>query len=118
MKKAVVHFEIGCPDVKAGSAFYGAVFGWKLVPAGNSALIETGKEGALPGHLNQLAPHDPQQYITVYIETDSLEADLEAVVANGGERMVDPIQLPDGRRFAWFKDVAGNMVGLITPVEG
>ncbi len=115
MKKAVVHFEIGCSDLEKTSAFYKAVFDWNLIKHGNSAIIDTGAENALPGHLNKLGPEDPQNYVTVYIETDSLTSDLEAIVAHGGEVFVHPIKLPDGREFAWFKDVAGNLIGLITP---
>ena len=53
--------------------------------------------------------------LTIYIETDTLEEDLKAIVTNGGKVFVAPIKLPDGRSFAWFEDVAGNLVGLITP---
>ena len=115
MKKKGVHFEIGCSDIAATSAFYQNVFDWNIEPIGRSAAINATDPEYLPGHLNQLDPKDPQQYITVYIETDDIEADLAAVEANGGQRKVGPIPLPDGRSFAWFIDVAGNIVGLITP---
>lgn len=115
MKKTVVHFEIGCNDIDKASAFYKAVFEWNLIKHGNSALIDTGNEDALSGHINQLGPDDPQHYVTVYIETDSLDDDLTAIESNGGKLLVHPTELPDGRRFAWFKDVAGNTLGLITP---
>ena len=67
------------------------------------------------GNINKLGPDEPQKYITIYIETDSLESDLKAIEYNGGKILVNPIKLPDGREFAWFEDVAGNTVGLITP---
>jgi len=114
MKKKIVHFEIGCPDIDQASAFYEAVFDWKLKKQGNAALIDTGEEDALSGHINQLGPEDPGNYVTVYIETDTLDADLAAIETNGGKIFVHPIQLADGRRFAWFEDVAGNKMGLIT----
>ena len=117
MKRSVVHFEIGCSDIGKATAFYKAVFDWQVKRHGNAGIIDTGKDGALPGHLNQLGPNDPQNYVTVYIETESLESDLKAVAANGGEVFVDPVELPDGRVFAWFKDVAGNLIGLITPTQ-
>ncbi|MEM8508465.1 MAG: VOC family protein [Bacteroidota bacterium] len=115
MKKRIVHFEIGCSDIEKTSDFYSTVFGWKLNKHGNSAVIDTGKEDLLSGHINQLGPDDPQNYVTVYIETDSLHSDLEAITSNGGALVVQPIQLPDGRTFAWFKDIAGNIIGLISP---
>ena len=115
MKKTVVHFEIGCSDLAKTSEFYEAVFNWKLKRYGNSAIIDTEKEGALSGHLNKLGPEDLQNYVTVYIETDSLAADLEVIGSKGGKVLVGPTKLPDGREFAWFEDVAGNTLGLITP---
>ena len=115
MKKTVVHFEIGCSNLEKTSAFYKTVFDWNLTQHGNSAIIDTGAEDALSGHINQLGPNDPQNYVTIYIETDTLHTDLEAIEANGGEIFVGPIKLPDDREFAWFKDVAGNLIGLITP---
>ena len=114
MKKRVVHFEIGCNDIAKATEFYRNVFDWKLEQHGNTARVDTGEETGIGGHLNQLGPDEPENYVTVYIETDSIEADLEAVAANGGKRFVGPIQLPDGRQFAWFIDVAGNTIGLIT----
>ncbi|NKI30454.1 VOC family protein [Croceivirga thetidis] len=114
MKKTVVHFEIGCGDIDQTSDFYSKVFDWKMTRHGNAAIIDTGNDGSLGGHLNKLGPNDPENYVTVYIQTDSLESDLEAIVANGGEIFVNPVKLPDGRQFAWFKDVAGNLIGLIT----
>ena len=115
MKRSVVHFEIGCSDIEQASQFYQSVFDWQLTRHGNAAIISTGEDAPLSGHLNQLGPDDPQNYVTVYIETDSLHADLAAIESNGGEVFVKPITLPDGREFAWFRDVAGNLLGLITP---
>lgn len=114
MKKTVVHFEIGCSDITETSDFYKNVFDWNLIPNGNAAIIDTGNEDALPGHINQLDPDDPQRYITVYIETDTLNDDLQKITDHGGKLLVGPLPLPDGRSFAWFKDIAGNTVGLIT----
>ena len=111
----VVHFEIGCDDIDKTSAFYETVFGWRLKKHGNSAQIDTGVENGISGHINQLGPEDPQHYVTIYIETDSLESDLKNIVSSGGEIFVKPTKLPDGRKFAWFKDIAGNSIGLITP---
>ena len=114
MKKSVVHFEIGCSNLPETAKFYQEVFDWDVTPHGSTAIINSGDSGALPGHINKLGPNDPQNYVTIYIETDSLEKDLESVNENGGKTLVAPTPLPDGRTFAWFEDVAGNIIGLIT----
>ncbi|MEO0472295.1 MAG: VOC family protein, partial [Bacteroidota bacterium] len=90
-------------------------FSWKIEPKGSSANIDTGRPETITGHLNQLGPDDPQNYLTVYIETDSIEADLALIEANGGEKLIGPLPLADGSLFAWFKDNAGNTVGLLSP---
>ena len=117
MKKAVVHFEIGCQNIPETVDFYKSIFDWDITANGNSAAIDTGREGAIGGHINKLGPNEPEKYINIYIETDTLAEDLEAIVARGGKIVVPAIKLPDGRSFAWFEDVAGNTVGLITPSQ-
>ncbi|XLS30091.1 VOC family protein [Flavobacteriaceae bacterium M23B6Z8] len=115
MKKAVVHFEIGCSNIAETADFYKKIFNWNVVQQGNSASIITEQKDTLSGHFNKLGPDDPQKYITIYIETNELETDLKSVEHHGGKVLVSPITLPDGRKFAWFEDIAGNTVGLITP---
>lgn len=115
MKKAVVHFEIGCSNIPETVGFYKKVFDWDIDPQGNSAAIDTGREGAIGGHITKLGPDEPEKYINIYVETDTIENDLKVIEANGGKVVVPIIKLPDGRSFAWFEDIAGNTVGLITP---
>ena len=117
MKKAVVHFEIGCSDVPETVSFYKEVFDWDINAQGNSAAIDTGREGAIKGHINKLGPDEPQKYINFYIETDEIEVDVKNIEARGGKLVVPIIKLPDGRSFCWFEDVAGNTVGLITATK-
>jgi predicted enzyme related to lactoylglutathione lyase len=40
---------------------------------------------------------------------------LQAIEDNTGKVILKPIKLPDGRGFAWFEDMAGNRIGLLTP---
>jgi hypothetical protein len=117
MKKRIVHFEIGCDNIDKAAAFYRSIFDWDISSHGDSATINTGASGAIPGHLNKLSINEPQKYVTVYIETDTLEADLELIEHHGGKTLVKPVLLPDGRYFAWFEDIAGNTLGLITPKQ-
>ena len=117
MNHKVVHFEIGCPDIRKSSEFYSAVFQWELTLQGKSAKINTSKSDSLTGHLNQLGPNEPENYVTIYIETDDIARNVRAIVENGGSIVVQPLKLSDGRSFAWFKDIGGNVIGLITRIE-
>ncbi len=114
MPAPVVHFEIGSPDTAESARFYGDVFGWRFGETGAARLIAGGHEGGPSGMLNALG-HEPHHYVMVYVQVDDIDAALARVAAAGGSRLVGPIALPDGRRFAWISDPAGNTIGLLTP---
>jgi len=115
MAHPVVHFEIGCKDKAATSAFYSGVFGWE-VDAGPMGMINTGSTSGIPGHIAALG-HEPHQFTHFYIETDDVAASLKSVEAAGGKTIVPPVPIPTGT-FAWFADVEGNIVGLWKPAPG
>ncbi len=114
MSSPIVHFEIGSSNSEALAKFYGNVLGWRFAPLGAAQAIVAGAEGGPSGMLNALG-HPPETYVMVYAEVADLEAALARVDAAGGAKLVGPVPLPDGRRFAWIKDTAGNPIGLITP---
>jgi predicted enzyme related to lactoylglutathione lyase len=112
MGDRVIGFEIGCDDQKAASAFYERVFGWKTTDYGpNGRRVDTGAEGGIHGHIVSL--DDWPNALRVYIEVEDLGAKIGAVEAAGGEAVLGPLPTPDGQRFAWVKDVAGNIIGLL-----
>ncbi len=116
MASPVVHFEIGSKDTAATAEFYQAVFGWEIADTGTARLIVAGHEGGPTGMLNALG-HPPENYVLIYIRVDDIDAALTRVTAAGGKKLVGPIALPDGRRFAWIEDTAGNTIGLLTPAS-
>lgn len=109
----VVHFEIGCKDLSGTSEFYTKIFGWSTTPIPSGALLDTHSTKGIPGHITSLG-HEPHQYVTVYIEVDDITETLTRITAAGGQKLVGPIPLPDGKNFAWFKDPGGNIMALIT----
>ena len=114
MGQPVVHFEIGCQDKTRAATFYSELFGWQTQQAGPATLIDTGNASGINGHFTALG-HEPSHYVLVYIQVDDLTPYLEQVKTLGGGIVVPPVQLPDGRRFAWLTDPEGNTFGLITP---
>lgn len=116
MKKPVVHFEIGCDNLSETVEFYKKIFNWSIISESNSASIASNDKNGIPGHITKLG-HAPRNYINIYIQTSTIVKDLEEIESNGGKKLVGPIELPDGRTFAWFQDIAGNTVGLITPLN-
>ena len=111
----VVHFEIGCANKEDTSRFYQSVFNWNITDIGISSSVDTGAGSGINGHITALG-HEPFQYIKIYIEVADVEKHLQLVEQNGGKRKIGPLPLPDGRFFAWCEDVAGNTIGLISPL--
>lgn len=109
----IVHFEIGSTDSAKLAEFYAAVLGWTFLPAGPAQVL-TSAVGPT-GMLNSLG-HPPETYVMVYAQVDDIDAALARVAEAGGSKLVGPAPLPDGRKFAWVKDTAGNVLGLLTPL--
>ncbi|MBS1659656.1 MAG: VOC family protein [Bacteroidetes bacterium] len=109
----VVHFEIGCKDLPGTTDFYTKIFGWTATPIPSASLLDTHSTKGIPGHITSLG-HEPHQYVTVYIEVEDIPETLTRIEAAGGHKLLGPIPLPDGKKFAWFKDPGGNIMALIT----
>lgn len=109
MKNPVVYFEIGCRNSQKTQSFYQSVFDWEI----ENLRINTQSEDGIQGHINSLG-HEPHQYVTVYIQVEAIGPYLEKVEAQGGKKMVGPVQLPQGEYFAWIQDPDQNIIGLIS----
>ncbi|MES1199937.1 MAG: VOC family protein [Pseudomonadota bacterium] len=114
MSTPIVHFEIGSKDSAELSKFYAAVLGWKFQSVGAAAVIDNDSAGGPSGMLNALG-HPPDNYVIIYAQVHDIEAAIVRAIDAGGSRLVGPAPLPDGRRFAWVKDTAGNVLGMLTP---
>jgi predicted enzyme related to lactoylglutathione lyase len=114
MGQPVVHFEIGCKDVAKAQQFYGKMFDWKFTPYGPAAMVSTGQDTGIQGHINSLG-HEPHNYLTVYVQVDDLQAYLDKAGKLGGKTLVPPTDVPGVGKFAWFADPEGTTVGLWKP---
>lgn len=111
MSSRIVHFDIGCRDKQKTGAFYAGVFGWEITPGPNEFGLAI--EGAgLHGQIVALG-HEPHNYVMVYVDVDTIEAAVAAAEANGGAKVIGPVPLGEGRRFAWLKDPEGTLVGVM-----
>ena len=113
MGRPVVHFEIGCRDSVKTSDFYAKLFDWKITPTPSAGFIRTGAGKGIDGHITALG-HDPQNYVTVYVEVDDIQAYLKKATELGGKTRVPPVKIAAGQ-FAWFTDPDGNIVALLQP---
>lgn len=115
MGQPVVHFEIGCRDKEKSKAFYSRLFGWEVNEFGPAAMINTGSQEGIQGHINVLE-HEPHNYITFYVQVDDLQKYLDKAGELGGKTLVPPMEIPGGMgSFAWLKDPEGTIVGLWKP---
>ncbi len=103
-KHPVVHFEIGCRDLKAAKDFYQKMFDW---PINDQFQIA---EAGLEGHLSSLG-HEPFHYTTFYVQVDDVAQGIARAESLGGKKVVGPISIPTGT-FAWIMDPQENMIGL------
>ena len=110
----IVHFEIGCRDLKKARAFYGPLLGWEFTEYGPSSAMITSPQpgqGSIGGHLNSLG-HEPHNYCLVYAMVEDLNAKIEQAKKLGGAVLVPPQEVPGMGHFAWLKDPEGNVIGL------
>jgi uncharacterized protein len=113
MGKPVVHFEIGCRSLQKTSQFYSELFDWSINQQGPAAMISTGADKSITGHITSLG-HEPHNYTIFYVEVEDIAAALKKAESLGGKTIVGPIPIPTGT-FAWFADPEGNTIGLIQP---
>ncbi|MEQ1619618.1 MAG: VOC family protein [Terricaulis sp.] len=111
MPARIVHFDIGCRNKEESASFYAGLFGWEIGAGANEFALAI-KGAGLDGQIVSLG-HEPHNYVMFYVEVDDIGAAAAAAEAGGGGKVVGPVPLPDGRRFAWLKDPEGTLVGIM-----
>ena len=109
MGRPVVHFEIGCRNLKNAQEFYSQMFDRKPQSMGPAAMIAA-ETGGIGGHMTSLG-HEPHHYTIFYVDVDDVAAYLKKAESLGGKTLVPPVKIPTGT-FAWMQDPEGNTVGL------
>jgi uncharacterized protein len=106
----ISYLRIPAADPQGAAAFYAGVFGWTVDADRPDPSFEDGT-GHVIGHLVPDAATAGEAGIRPYIYVESVDATLEKVVANGGERVEAPY--PEGDlRVATFRDPSGNVIGV------
>ncbi|GAB5409906.1 MAG: VOC family protein [Balneolaceae bacterium] len=112
-KNPVIHFEIGCNDRIETKTFYENCFNWKINSDEIADEIDTDILNSISGHITS-AVTEINNHLIFYIQVDDIANTLLKIEQAGGKTVVPPVKLPNGETFAWFRDVAGNKVGLMT----
>ena len=109
----VIHFDIGCKDSAKTKEFYSQLFDWKIEKQGAADSITTGSKEGIQGHITSLG-HEPEHYITFYVQVGDIKTYLDKAKKLGGKTLVPAVKIPTGQ-FAWLSDPDGNIVGLLQP---
>jgi hypothetical protein len=111
--------DLSTPDTEASAAFYGEVMGWEAAEPGPSEetggyrmFQQSGKSvGGLMGHTQEGQPTAWATYISV---TDADEI-AGKVTDAGGSVVVEPMDVMDLGRMAYFADPTGAVFGVWQP---
>jgi hypothetical protein len=119
MGKPVVHFEIGTRDDAKSAEFYSKLFGWKIVKDEklNYNVIDTQSGRGIAGGIFSAPPEMPT-FVTFYIASEDLQADLNKAESMGATTTMKPMPIPGVGAAAMFGDVDGNQIGLFKGNEG
>jgi predicted enzyme related to lactoylglutathione lyase len=111
--------ELSSPDTDASAAFYGALMGWSATEPG--PVDETGgyrmfeqdgkTVGGLMGHMQEGQP----TFWATYVSTSDADETAEKVKAAGGAVVVEPMDVMDLGRMAYFADPSGAVFGVWQP---
>ncbi len=107
----ICYLEIPAVDVGRSATFYQNVLGWRLRERGDGRVAFDDGVGEVSGTWVTGRPPSPAPGLLVYVMVDSVEATLDAIIANGGE-VVQPIGMDAPEITARFRDPAGNVLGL------
>lgn len=114
-KHPIIHIEIPAKDPFSGSQWYADVFGWKLSPMPEMDYVTFEAEGGPAGGFpridgNMYHPKD----ITVYIDTNDVDATVKRIEEHGGKLLLPKSPIPGMGWFALFEDPSGNRMGVFT----
>ena len=111
--------ELGSPDPDASVAFYRELFGWDATEPG--PVEETGgyrmfqQDGGSVGGLMALQSDQQPPAWSTYISVEDADATATAVRENGGSVFVEPMDVMDIGRMAFFADPTGAVFGVWQP---
>jgi uncharacterized protein len=113
MSSPLVHLEVVGQDGQKLQSFYSDLFGWQLdannpMNYGVGTLNDTVGVGVGP------APEGPGG-ATFYMAVDSVSAALDKAESLGGQKLMGPMEVPEGPTIGLFTDPEGNRIGLFEP---
>lgn len=107
----ICYIEFPATDIQRSADFYSKVFGWRVRLRSDGSTAFDDSTGEVSGTWVLGRPPSSTPGLLFYIMVDSVEAAVEAVIAQGGE-LVQPIGADAPEITARFRDPGGNVIGL------
>jgi predicted enzyme related to lactoylglutathione lyase len=110
--------ELSSPDTNASAAFYRELMGWSATEpgppeTGGYRMFQQGDQN-IAGLMGHMQEGQPTAWAT-YISVADADATAEKVKAAGGNVMVEPMDVMDIGRMAFFSDPTGAAFGIWQP---
>lgn len=108
--------DLSTPDIAKASEFYSALFGWNVPPgppeAGGYAIAEL-RGRPVAGIGPQMNPGPPVW--ATYVNVDDADTVVKAAGDAGGTTFMEPMDVMDVGRMAFFADPQGATIGVWQP---
>ena len=111
--------DLGTPDQDAAAEFYGGLFGWSVAADENAEQtggyrVATLRGKAIGGVMKLMEENQPPAWST-YVCVEDVDAAAAKVREAGGTLAVEPMDVLDYGRLAFFTDPEGAFLGLWQP---
>lgn len=106
----ICHLAIPAPEVEVSAAFYEDHFGFQVKRQPHVVTFDDGVD-EVSGHFVPHATPMREAGILVYLMVDDLVSTVTRLESAGVE-IVAPLGVDPGELTAWFRDPAGNVLGI------
>jgi predicted enzyme related to lactoylglutathione lyase len=103
------------PDPEAARGFYGDLFGWEfedVMPPGSEAMYFMGRIRGLDAAAVGSAPEGWPPAWNTYVWVDSVDETASKARDAGGSVLMEPMDVMDAGRMAFFADPEGAAIGV------
>ncbi|MGI8486689.1 MAG: VOC family protein [Thermomicrobiales bacterium] len=107
----ICYIEIPAIEIGISSAFYERAFEWKIRSHDDGSIAFDDTVGQVSGMWVLDRPPAAEPGFVISIMVADANASVDAIVAAGGE-LVRPIDPVAREVTAWFRDPAGNVMGI------
>jgi hypothetical protein len=107
----ICYLELPSRNIDESSAFYQAVFDWKIRRRGDGSVAFDDGVGEVSGTWRTDRKPATDVGMLVHIMVDDIEITMKKIIERGGT-IVRPLGLDAPEITAWFQDLSGNILGL------